>query len=150
MEWLMRGRASLLGLCSGVVAGLVAITPAAGFVDLRSALLIGAAAGVVCYWGATGLKQRLHADDSLDVFGVHGIGGLVGALLTGALADSRIAGIHGNLLTQALACAAVLAYSLVRTTVMLWITSRITPLRASENDELVGLDQSLNAEQLGH
>jgi Amt family ammonium transporter len=150
MEWLMRGRASLLGLCSGVVAGLVAITPAAGFVDLRSALLIGAAAGVVCYWGATGLKQRLHADDSLDVFGVHGIGGLVGALLTGALADSRIAGIHGNLLTQALACAAVLAYSLVGTTVMLWITSRITPLRASENDELVGLDQSLNAEQLGH
>src|SRR5690606_22444231 len=77
-EWIARRRPSLLGLCSGLVAGLVAITPAAGFVTLRSAVIIGLVAGLACYWGATGLKRMLRADDSLDVFGVHGIGGVVG------------------------------------------------------------------------
>src|SRR5690606_17847518 len=82
-EWWARKRTTLLGLCSGVVAGLVAIAPAAGFVGPRAALAIGIVAGLACYWGATGLKRLLRADDSLDVFGVHGVGGLVGALLTG-------------------------------------------------------------------
>jgi Amt family ammonium transporter len=149
-EWLARRRASLLGLCSGVVAGLVAITPAAGFVTLRSALIIGLVAGAVCYWGATGLKRRLRADDSLDVFGVHGVGGLVGALLTGLLADPAIAGVEGSVLTQLIACAAVLAYSLVMTSVVLWITSRVARLRVHEVDERAGLDLSLHNEQLGH
>ena len=149
-EWLARKRASLLGLCSGVVAGLVAITPAAGFVTLRSALIIGLVAGAVCYWGATGLKRRLRADDSLDVFGVHGVGGLVGALLTGLLADPAIAGVEGSVLTQLIACMAVLTYSLVMTGVVLWITSRVARLRVHEVDERAGLDLSLHNEQLGH
>ncbi|MGQ3117079.1 MAG: ammonium transporter [Hydrogenophaga sp.] len=149
-EWLARKRASLLGLCSGVVAGLVAITPAAGFVTPRGALLIGLVAGVACYWGATALKRQLRADDSLDVFGVHGVGGLVGALLTGVLADPAISGVQASLLAQLIACVAVLAYSLVMTAVVLWITSRFTTLRVREGVERAGLDVSLHNEQLGH
>jgi Amt family ammonium transporter len=149
-EWLARKRASLLGLCSGVVAGLVAITPAAGFVTPRGALLIGLVAGVACYWGATALKRQLRADDSLDVFGVHGVGGLVGALLTGVLADPAISGVQASLLSQLIACVAVLAYSLVMTAVVLWITSRFTTLRVREGMERAGLDVSLHNEQLGH
>ncbi|WP_372658494.1 ammonium transporter [Hydrogenophaga sp.] len=149
-EWLARKRASLLGLCSGVVAGLVAITPAAGFVTPRSALLIGLIAGVACYWGATGLKRRLGADDSLDVFGVHGVGGLVGALLTGVLADPAISGVQASFVSQLVACTAVLAYSLAMTALVLWITSRVTRLRVREAQEQVGLDLALHNEQLGH
>ncbi len=149
-EWLARKRASLLGLCSGVVAGLVAITPAAGFVTPRSALIIGLVAGVACYWGATALKRKLRADDSLDVFGVHGVGGLVGALLTGLLADPAISGVESSFMAQVIACAAVLSYSLVMTAVVLWITSRFTTLRVREFEERAGLDVSLHNEQLGH
>lgn len=147
-EWLTRGRASLLGLCSGVVAGLVAITPAAGFVSLRSALLIGAVAGAACYWGATALKRWLRADDSLDVFGVHGVGGLVGALMTGLLADPAISGQSGNLLTQAIGCLAVAAYSLMMTAAVLWLTSRLLQLRVRKTEERTGLDLALHNEQL--
>jgi Amt family ammonium transporter len=149
-EWFARKRASLLGLCSGVVAGLVAITPAAGFVTPRGALLIGLVAGVACYWGATALKRQLRADDSLDVFGVHGVGGLVGALLTGVLADPAISGVQASLLAQLIACVAVLGYSLVMTAVVLWITSRFATLRVREGHERAGLDASLHNEQLGH
>jgi len=149
-EWLARKRATLLGLCSGVVAGLVAITPAAGFVTLRGALVIGLVAGVACYWGATALKRMLRADDSLDVFGVHGVGGLVGALLTGLLADPAISGVQASMAAQLIACVAVLGYSVVMTTVVLWITSRFVALRVSEGDERTGLDLSLHNEQLGH
>ncbi|WP_439589644.1 ammonium transporter [Hydrogenophaga sp.] len=149
-EWFARRRASLLGLCSGVVAGLVAITPAAGFVSPRSALLIGLVAGVACYWGATTLKRKLRADDSLDVFGVHGVGGLVGALLTGVLADPAISGVEASLVAQLVGCLAVLAYSLVMTAVVLWITSRFATLRVRESEERMGLDASLHNEQLGH
>jgi Amt family ammonium transporter len=148
-EWWARKRATLLGLCSGVVAGLVAITPAAGFVGPRSALFIGVVAGFACYWGATGLKRLLRADDSLDVFGVHGVGGLVGALLTGVLADPAISGLEGSLLTQLIACVAVLAYSLVMTTVVLFIVSRFAGLRVRADDERQGLDASLHNERLG-
>ena len=148
-EWLARRRATLLGLCSGVVAGLVAITPAAGFVTLRGALVIGLVAGVACYWGATALKRMLRADDSLDVFGVHGVGGLVGAVLTGLLADPAISGVQASVVAQVIACVAVLGYSLVMTTVVLWITSRFVPLRVSEGAERTGLDLSLHNEQLG-
>ena len=87
-EWIVKGKPSVLGIISGAVAGLVAITPASGFVDPRGALVIGIAAGVVCYWGTTGLKHALGYDDSLDVFGVHGVGGALGAFLTGVLAVS--------------------------------------------------------------
>jgi ammonia channel protein AmtB len=93
-EWLWRRRPSLLGLCSGVVAGLVAITPAAGFVTPRSAVADWPGiAGLACYWGATGLKRMLRADDSLDVFGVHGIGGIVGSMMTGLFATKTVSGL---------------------------------------------------------
>src|SRR6185437_11452933 len=83
LEWALRGKPSVLGICSGAVAGLVAITPASGFVDPRGALIVGIAAGVFCYWGVTGLKNVMGYDDALDAFGVHGVGGTVGAILTG-------------------------------------------------------------------
>ena len=99
-EWLARGRPSLLGLCSGLVAGLVAITPAAGYVSPAAAVIFGLIAEVACYWGATGLKRLLNADDSLDVFGVYGIGGIVGSLLTGVFASKTISGVEGSVLIR--------------------------------------------------
>ena len=92
IEWLLRGKPSVLGIVSGAVAGLVAITPASGFVNPIGALFIGIVAGVACYWGAVWLKHALGYDDSLDVFGVHGVGGIVGAILTGVFADPAIGG----------------------------------------------------------
>jgi Amt family ammonium transporter len=147
-EWLARKRVSLLGMCSGVVAGLVAITPAAGFVTIRGALVIGLVAGAACYWGATVLKRKLRADDSLDVFGVRGVGGVVGALLTGVLADPAISGLEASFMAQVIACVAVLAYSLVMTALVLWITSRLTRLRVREVEERAGLDLALHNESL--
>jgi Amt family ammonium transporter len=148
-EGLVRGRATLLGMCSGLVAGLVAITPAAGFVTPAAALAIGLIAGVACYWGATGLKRLLRADDSLDVFGVHGVGGVIGSLLTGVFASKTIAGVEGNVLTQAIGIAAVLAYSLVMTALILWLTSRFFHLRVDQTAESDGLDIAQHAERVG-
>lgn len=147
-EWMARGRPTLLGLCSGLVAGLVAITPAAGFVSPRAALAIGLIAGVACYWGATGLKRLLNADDSLDVFGVHGVGGIVGSLLTGVFASNTISGVEGSILTQAIGVGAVLCYSLFMTAVVLWITSLFFSLRVSEASESDGMDISQHAERI--
>ena len=147
-EWVLRGRPSLLGLCSGLVAGLVAITPAAGFVTPVSALMIGFIAGLACYWGATGLKRLLRADDSLDVFGVHGIGGIVGSLLTGVFASKAVSGVEGSVLTQAIGVGAVMAYSLVMTAVLLWLTKLIVGLRVDEQSELTGLDIAQHRERI--
>ncbi|MGQ2980034.1 MAG: ammonium transporter [Polaromonas sp.] len=147
-EWMVRGRPTLLGLCSGLVAGLVAITPAAGFVSPRAALAIGLIAGVACYWGATGLKRLLNADDSLDVFGVHGVGGIVGSLLTGLFASKTISGVEGSIFTQAIGVGAVLCYSLLMTAVVLWITSLFFSLRVSEASESDGMDIALHAERI--
>ena len=148
-EWMVRKRPTLLGLCSGLVAGLVAITPAAGFVSPRAALAIGLIAGVACYWGATGLKRLLNADDSLDVFGVHGVGGIVGSLLTGVFASKTISGVEGSVLTQAIGVGAVLCYSLLMTAVVLWITSLVFSLRVSDGSESDGLDIAQHAERMG-
>lgn len=148
-EWIVRRSPSLLGLCSGLVAGLVAITPAAGFVTPLSALAIGAIAGLACYWGATGLKHLLGADDSLDVFGVHGIGGIVGALLTGVFADPRISGATGNVLTQAIAVASVAIYSAAGTAIVLFLVHVLVGLRVDPESELVGLDLAQHREHLG-
>jgi Amt family ammonium transporter len=148
-EAVVRGRPSLLGLCSGLVAGLVAITPAAGFVTLRSAAIIGVVAGLACYWGATGLKRLLKADDSLDVFGVHGIGGIVGSLLTGVLANRTVGGVAGSLWTQVIGVGAVLAFSLVGTALLLWITNFVVGLRVDEQSEQAGLDIAQHRERLG-
>ncbi|MFK5004368.1 ammonium transporter, partial [Klebsiella pneumoniae] len=89
-RWALRRSASLLGACSGAVAGLVAITPASGYVNVIGAIGIGLVAGICCYWGATGLKRALGVDDSLDVFGIHGVGGFIGAVLTGVFADPSV------------------------------------------------------------
>ena len=146
IEWMLRGRVSLLGACSGAVAGLVAITPASGFVNVGGALAIGAVAGIACYWGATGLKKMLRADDSLDVFGIHGIGGLVGALLTGVFADPAIGGVSGSLQTQAIGAFAVLAYSGVVSVLILLLIRMTFGLRVDADEELAGLDLSLHGE----
>src|SRR6476661_2627209 len=90
VEWIHRGKPTVIGLCSGAVAGLVAITPASGFVGPLGSLAIGAAAGIVCYWGVTGLKHMLGYDDALDAFGVHGVGGIVGALLILKVIDAIV------------------------------------------------------------
>ncbi len=147
-EWVLRGRPSLLGLCSGLVAGLVAITPAAGFVTPGSALFIGFIAGLACYWGATGLKRLLRADDSLDVFGVHGIGGIVGSLLTGIFASKAVSGVEGSIVTQAIGAGSVMVYSLVMTALLLWLTKFIVGLRVDEQSELTGLDIAQHRERI--
>ena len=100
VEWMMRGKPTVIGICTGAVAGLVAITPASGFVGPIGSVCIGVAAGIVCYWGCTGLKHMLGYDDALDAFGVHAVGGIVGALLTGVFAIEQYGGqpglIEGN------------------------------------------------------
>lgn len=148
-EWTVRRSPSLLGLCSGLVAGLVAITPAAGFVTPPAALAIGAIAGLACYWGATGLKHLLGADDSLDVFGVHGIGGIVGALLTGVFADARVSGATGNVLTQAIAVGSVAIYSAAGTAIVLFLVHVLVGLRVDPESEQLGLDLAQHREHLG-
>lgn len=148
VEWLVRKRVSLLGACSGAVAGLVAITPASGFVDIRGALVIGLAAGVCCYWGATGLKRLLRADDSLDVFGIHGIGGLVGALLTGVFASKEISGMEGSLAIQAIGTFATLFYSALMSLVILMLIEVVIGLRVTEETEQAGLDIAQHGEQI--
>jgi Amt family ammonium transporter len=149
VEWAVRGTPTLLGLCSGAVAGLVAITPASGFVDPKAALAIGAIAGIGCYWGATGLKRLLRADDSLDVFGVHGVGGTIGALLTGVFAVPAIGGVAGSVATQAIGVAATIAYSGAATAAILWLIDKTLGLRVTAEQEQVGLDQSLHGERIG-
>jgi Amt family ammonium transporter len=148
MEWMTRERVTLLGAGSGAVAGLVAITPASGFVGVPGALIIGVAAGAGCFWGATGLKRLLRADDSLDVFGIHGIGGLIGALLTGVLADKDIGGVEGNLTVQAIGAFGTLAYSAAVSFVILAVINFIMGLRVEHEDEHLGLDLALHSEQI--
>lgn len=148
-EWLLHRRVSLLGLCSGLVAGLVAVTPAAGFVGMGAGLLIGSIAGLVCYWGATGLKRWLGADDALDVFGVHGLGGIVGSILTGVFVSSTISGVQSNWLVQTVAVVAVAAFSFAATCVLMWLTDRLVAVRVNQHDEQQGLDISQHREHLG-
>ncbi len=154
-EWILKGRPSVLGVITGAVAGLVAITPASGFVTPAGALAIGATAGLVCYWGATGLKKALGHDDSLDVFAVHGLGGITGALLTGVFAAEAIGGAPGLLegnpgqvMTQVYGIAATIGYSAIASLVILWIVKATIGLRVSEEDEREGLDIRLHGESV--
>jgi Amt family ammonium transporter len=147
-EWITKGKPSVLGIASGAVAGLVAITPAAGFVDAKGALAIGLIAGVVCYWGATGLKHALKYDDSLDAFGVHGVGGIVGALLTGVFAVKEIGGVDGSLATQALGVVVTVAYCGIVSFVLLKIIDLVIGLRVTEEEEREGLDVVLHGERV--
>ena len=157
-EWIAKGKPSVLGAVSGAVAGLVAITPASGFVLPGGALIIGVAAGVICFWSATSLKHMLGYDDSLDAFGVHGIGGIVGALLTGVFAygplsatDASPDGSPGGMSQFILQCegvASTIVISGVGTFVLLMIVKAIFGLRVNEEEEREGLDLVLHGEQV--
>ena len=151
VEWRHRGKPTALGIASGLVAGLVAITPASGFVAPWAAIVIGLAAGGICY-GAVLLKNRFSYDDSLDAFGVHGVGGLTGALLTGVFAEKALndAGADGGLKqlgVQAVACAATGLYSAVVTFGILKLVDRTIGLRVAESDEREGLDVTQHGEE---
>jgi len=140
----------MLGLASGAVAGLVAVTPASGFVNPQGALIVGIVAGVVCYAGAVWLKKALQYDDSLDAFGVHGIGGIAGALLTGVLADAAVnpLGKDASLMKQLIGVSATIAWTAIGTLVILYICKFTTGLRVSEEGEIEGLDMALHGEAL--
>jgi ammonium transporter, Amt family len=147
-ETIRHGKPTTIGAATGAVAGLVAITPAAGFVSPLGAILIGLAAGVVC-WLAVELKSRLKYDDSLDVVGVHMVGGIVGALLTGVLATTAVNAFAGGwhqLGIQAVAVGVTLGFSFVATWIILWVVDKIVGLRVSEEDEITGLDLSQHQE----
>ncbi|WAC59391.1 ammonium transporter [Brevundimonas sp. SL130] len=152
IELIEKKKVSLIGMLSGVVAGLVAITPAAGFVDPKGAVIIGLIAGPVCYISSVWIKKLLRYDDSLDAFGIHGAGGLIGALLTGVFATTAINSLSegANVGTQALGLAWTIAYSAVGTFVILVICKFTTGLRVSEAEEAAGLDTSLHGETLDH
>jgi Amt family ammonium transporter len=147
-EWVSRGKPSVLGIASGAVAGLVAITPASGFVGPSSAVIIGIAAGVVCFIAATSLKHALGYDDSLDAFGVHCIGGIVGALLTGVFVSKEISGMEGSLLIQLKGVAVTLVYGFAASFVILKVIDKTMGLRVAEEQEREGLDISLHGESI--
>jgi Amt family ammonium transporter len=147
-EWVSKGKPSVLGIASGAVAGLVAITPASGFVGPTAAVIIGIVAGVVCYIAATSLKHAFNYDDSLDAFGVHGVGGIVGALLTGVFASKEISGMDGSLLIQAKGVGVTVVYGFVVSYVILKIIDLTIGLRVTEEQEREGLDISLHGESI--
>ena len=157
-EWISKGKPSVLGAASGAVAGLVAITPASGFVLPGGSIVIGVAAGVICFWAATSLKHMLGYDDSLDAFGVHGVGGIIGALLTGVFSfgplsatDASPDGSPGGMSQFILQCegvASTLVYSGVMTLVILFLVKFTIGLRVSEDEEREGLDLVLHGEQV--
>jgi Amt family ammonium transporter len=156
VEWSVRGKPTVIGICSGAVAGLVAITPASGFVAPTGALAIGAAAGVICYWGCTGLKHMFGYDDALDAFGVHAVGGAVGAILTGVFAVKVLGGtsglpglIEGNpgqVLNQIEGVVIVLVYDVIVSLVILKLIDWTIGLRVAKEIEMEGLDLSLHGE----
>jgi ammonium transporter, Amt family len=157
-EWITKGKPSVLGAISGAVAGLVAITPASGFVLPGASIIIGIAAGVICFWSATGLKHMMGYDDSLDAFGVHGVGGIVGALLTGVFAygplsatDASPDGSSGGLAQlklQAIGVVSTVVYSGVMTLILLMVTKALVGLRVGQEEEREGLDIVLHGEQI--
>ena len=155
IEWASRGKPSVLGILSGAVAGLGTITPASGFVTPMGSLVIGIVAGLVCFWGATGLKKAMGYDDSLDAFGVHGIGGFVGAILTGVFAVEVIGGegkkglIDGNagqVLTQLWGTLVVVAWCAIATFIILKVVDALIGLRVTNEEEVEGLDINLHGE----
>ena len=153
VEWIMRGKPTVIGICSGAVAGLVAITPASGYVGPLGALWIGIAAGTVCYWACTSLKNRFGYDDALDAFGVHAIGGATGALLTGVFAVNQYGGtpglLEGNFMQpvyQAIGVGTVFIYDCIVTLIILKLVDLVIGLRVPEEVERDGLDLALHGE----
>jgi ammonium transporter, Amt family len=147
-EWMAKGKPSVLGIASGAVAGLVAITPASGFVGVTGAFVIGIAAGVLCFFAATTVKKAFGYDDSLDAFGVHCIGGIVGALLTGVFNVKDISGADSDFLVQLGAVCTTLVYTGVGSFILLKIIDMVVGLRVSEEEEREGLDISLHGERV--
>ncbi|NNH76752.1 ammonium transporter [Acinetobacter sp. ANC 5380] len=153
-EKVVRGKASVLGGASGAVAGLVVITPAAGFVTVGGALAMGLIGGVVCFWGITALKRALKADDSLDAFGLHGVGGIVGAILTAVFASEFIMGdkvpadMMHQLWVQIEGVLATIAYSAVLTFIILKLIDLVIGIRVEADDERMGLDLSQHGERV--
>ena len=156
VEWVKHGKPSVLGIVTGAVGGLVAITPASGSVGPMGAIAIGVIAGILCFWGATSLKKKMGYDDSLDAFGVHGIGGIVGAILTGIFCAEALGGqgfgdghssIGGQLVAQFIAVIFTIVYCGVLSFIILKIVDAIIGLRVSEEEENQGLDISLHDEQ---
>jgi Amt family ammonium transporter len=153
VEWMMRGKPTVVGICTGAVAGLVAITPASGFVGPLGSLCIGIAAGILCYWGCTGLKHMLGYDDALDAFGVHAVGGTVGALLTGVFAVEQYGGtaglIEGNpmqVVNQIEGIVIVFVYDAIVSLIILKVVDIFIGLRVSDEVEREGLDLALHGE----
>jgi ammonium transporter, Amt family len=165
-EWIFKGKPSMLGAASGAVAGLVAITPAAGNVGIPGAFVIGTAAGLVCLWGVNGLKKLLGADDALDVFGVHAVGGILGALLTGVFNSPDLGGpgfvtdwvtaktgyssIGEQFIIQAKAVGVSFVWSGIVAAISFKIADLIVGLRVSEDEEREGLDTSAHGESAYH
>ena len=160
IEWASRGKPSVLGILSGAVAGLGTITPAAGYVEPWAALLIGASAGAVCYWASVVLKPRLGYDDTLDVFGVHGVGGILGSILVGVFATRAVNdvakgqpiglvdGNAGQILVQLYGVAVIGAFCAVATWVILKIVDAMVGLRVTRDEEVEGLDTALHGERV--
>jgi Amt family ammonium transporter len=155
VEWLHAKKPTVLGLASGAIAGLVAITPAAGFVNVIGAIIIGLVAGVVPYFAVAVLKHKLGYDDALDVFGIHGVAGILGAVLTGVFADPSINeagkgllyGNPGQVSIQALSVVVTIIYSTIATFVILMVAKALTGLRVSPEEEVAGLDSSQHREK---
>ncbi len=164
-EWMLKGKPSMLGAASGAVAGLVAITPAAGFVGVMGAIVIGLLAGVICLWGVNGLKRLLGADDSLDVFGVHGVGGILGAILTGVFAAPSLGGtgvydyvanavgeydMAAQVISQLWGVGTVIVWSAVVSLVAFKLVDMLIGLRVPEDEEREGLDITSHGESAYH
>ncbi|MDP1996123.1 MAG: ammonia channel protein, partial [Gallionella sp.] len=153
-EWTLRGKPSMLGIASGAVAGLVAVTPAAGLVGPMGAIILGAIAGPVCLWAVSGLKMALGYDDSLDVFGIHAVGGIIGAIGTGIFVSPALGGVGvddysmmGQVMTQATGVLVTVAWSGVVSFVLFKLIDAMMGLRVSEEAEREGLDTATHGER---
>jgi Amt family ammonium transporter len=150
-EWILHKKPSVLGIISGAIAGLVAITPASGFVEPMGALWIGIAAGVICFFSATSLKKALGYDDSLDVWGIHGVGGIVGAILTGVFVSEAVSGTApsmGQVIVQIEGILATVVWSGIASFIILKVLDMTMGIRVTKEQEIEGLDTSLHGESL--
>ena len=147
-EWIVAKKPSVLGIISGAVAGLVAVTPASGFINPTGALVIGIVAGILCYFAAVKVKHMFGYDDSLDAFGVHGVGGIIGALLTGVFADAAInpLGANASVLTQIYGIVFTIIWTAIATLVILYVVKALVGLRPTQQEEVEGLDITLHGE----
>ena len=156
-EWLLRGKPSMLGIASGAIAGLVAVTPAAGLVGPMGAIVLGAIAGVVCLWAVSGLKKALGYDDSLDVFGIHAVGGIIGAIGTGIFVSPALGGVGvdgysmgGQVMTQSIGVLVTIVWSGVVSFVLFKLIDIVMGLRVKEEEEREGLDTATHGERAYH